>query len=342
MIMLAALCFATMAKAQVAEFNPSVTTDGISYVLPKTALRADVSAVKTVFTPGEYAKYAERYLHFSNVRTEAETLWKVTDVNISEEGVVDTLKRFSVKSKDKNLLPKVQLSKEGFIMAINRYADAPAAQAKAKQPTHHKIDFRKYMTEEMLEATSSSKLAELVAREILDIRESKNAIRRGQADNMPKDGAGVRIVLEELNAQEEALTQLFVGYTDTIYASASFTVVPENDIDKQVFFRFSKKLGFVDDDDLAGEPFYVSVKNAHTVPLPTEKEAAKRKIVGLVYNVPGLADVNVFTVGKSYFSKRVPFAQFGTIDMLSPTLFDKNVSTKVLFDTATGAVSKIE
>ena len=31
--------------------------------------------------------------------------------------------------------------------------------------------------------------AELVAKEIYSIRESKNALLRGEADNMPKDGA---------------------------------------------------------------------------------------------------------------------------------------------------------
>lgn len=336
------MLMSVMSYAQVSVFNPSVTTDGVCYVLPKTAVKINVNAIKTTFTPGEYAKYAERYLHLSNVKTESETQWEVTDVNVSETGVIDTLKRFSVKSKDKNLLPKIQLSKEGFILAINTDVEKKCERTSKVKTTNNKKDHKKYITEDMLSATSSAKFAELVAQEILDIRESKNVIRRGQAENMPKDGEGVRIVLNELNNQEEALTQLFTGYTDTVYHSQSFSVVPEKDIDKMIVFRFSKRLGFVDSDDLAGEPYFISVKDNHTVSVPNEREAAKRKITGLVFNLPSMADVAVFTGDRQWFNNTLPLAQFGTIDMLSPSLFGKDTTTSVVFDPATGAVSKIK
>ena len=48
-----------------------------------------------------------------------------------------------------------------------------------------------------------------MAKEIYNIRESKNALLRGQADNMPSDGAQLKIMLDNLNAQEEAMTQMF-------------------------------------------------------------------------------------------------------------------------------------
>lgn len=60
-------------------------------------------------------------------------------------------------------------------------------------------------------ASSTAKMAELVAKEIYNIRESKNALLRGQADNMPSDGAQLKIMLDNLNAQEEAMTQMFSG-----------------------------------------------------------------------------------------------------------------------------------
>lgn len=47
------------------------------------------------------------------------------------------------------------------------------------------------MTEEILIAGSTAKMAELVAKEIYNIRESKNSLTRGQADYMPKDGAAL-------------------------------------------------------------------------------------------------------------------------------------------------------
>ncbi len=268
--------------AQVSVFTPSVTSDGINYMLPKTALRAEVSAIKVIYMPGEYSRYAERYLHMSGAKAEAEVAWEVTGLKVCQVGVPDTLKRYSVKAKDKNFLPKVQLTEDGIIQAINTVVGSVPEGVSDGYSTHHKLNYKKYLTEEMLAATSTSKMAELIAAEILEIRESKSAILRGQAESMPKDGVSMKLILDELNAQEEAYTQLFVGYTDTVYCSAAFTVVPQEDVEKEVFFRFSKRLGFVDDDDYAGEPYYYSFADEHTVTLPTEKEQAKRKLVGIV------------------------------------------------------------
>lgn len=60
-------------------------------------------------------------------------------------------------------------------------------------------------------AGSTAKMAELVAKEIYNIRESKNALVRGQADNMPKDGEQLKIMLANLEEQEAAMTEMFSG-----------------------------------------------------------------------------------------------------------------------------------
>ena len=58
-------------------------------------------------------------------------------------------------------------------------------------------------------AGSTAKMAELTAKEIYNIRESKNLIIRGQADAMPKDGALNEVRPDNLNKQEKALTEMF-------------------------------------------------------------------------------------------------------------------------------------
>ena len=205
-----------------------------------------------------------------------------------------------------------------------------------------KLDPSPYMTEDILSATSTAKMAELTAQEILDIRESKNAIKRGQVESMPKDGESLKIVLDALDLQERSLMQMFVGYTDTLITSSSYSYLPTGDVDREVLFRFSRKLGFVDADDLAGEPYYLSVADKHTVPLPDEKAAAKRKIVGLVYNMPSLAKVTIETMDRTVYEQELPFAQFGTIDVLSPTLFNKGVTTKLTLNPVTGGILHLE
>ena len=309
------MSLASMAQTQVTEFNPGIAANGVNYVLPKTLLRMDASAIKVEYMPGEFAKYAERYLHLKGVASEPSTTWKMTTLAVRQEGVPDTAKIFTVKLKDKTVAPMVQLTPSGILVAV---------------------------TEEILSATSTSKMAELTAQEILDIRESKNAIKRGQVEAMPQDGASLKIVLDELNRQEEALTQLFTGYADTTFTAKTFTVMPAGDISEQVLFRFSTKLGFVDADDLAGDPYYLSVKDRHTVVLPDAKEAAKRKIEGLVYNMPSMANVTISTMQGKVYEQELPFAQFGTIDTLSPTLFNKGATTKLTLYPATGGLMHLE
>jgi hypothetical protein len=336
------LSLCAMAQTQVTEFNPGIAANGVNYMLPKTALRVDASAVKVVYTPGEFAKYADRYLHISGVAAEPSTTWTMTALSVGQEGVPDTSKVYTVKLKDKTVAPMVQLTPSGILVAVNTHTDIQEKVLPETRSTNHKMDSRQYLTEDILSATSTAKMAELTAQEILDIRESKNSIKRGQVESMPKDGASLKIVLDELNRQEEALTQLFIGYSDTTFTAKSFTIIPDEDMDENVFFRFSRKLGFVDADDLAGDPYYLSVKDKHTVVLPDTKETAKRKIEGLVYNMPSIADVTISTMQSTLYKQELPFAQFGTIDMLSPTLFNKGATTKLTFYPATGGLQHLE
>ena len=72
------LSLVAVAQTQVAEFNPGIAANGVNYALPKTLLKVDASAIKVVYTPGEFAKYAERYLHISGVNAETSTTLFVT------------------------------------------------------------------------------------------------------------------------------------------------------------------------------------------------------------------------------------------------------------------------
>ena len=203
------------------------------------------------------------------------------------------------------------------------------------------------MTEEMIQATSTAKLAELTAREIYTIRESKLDITRGLTDIIPQDGLAMQLTLDELNKQEKALTELFTGRTDTTYFSRTYTIEPSigYDIEKAILFRFSRKLGFVEKDDLAGEPVYYNLKDMKTVYIPAPEELEKKKTVkkeGVCYNIPGKAEFSVYTRSKKLYNAEMSIAQFGVTEILSKDLFNKKANTRVLFDTATGGIINIE
>lgn len=188
-------------------------------------------------------------------------------------------------------------------------------------------------------ASSRAKMAELVAKEIYNIRESKNALLRGEADNMPQDGAQLKIMLDNLNLQERAMTEMFSGTLKEEPQTFTIRLTPK-EMNNEVAFRFSKRLGIVANDDLAGEPYYISITDLKTPAIP--KEDGKKKVDGVAYNVPGRAHVILTGNNKKIFDGELPVTQFGTIEYLAPVLFNKNSTIKVLFDTATGGLIKVD
>lgn len=147
------------------------------------------------------------------------------------------------------------------------------------------------MTEEILSAGSTAKMAELTAKEIYNIRESKNLILRGQADTMPKDGASLKLIMDNLDKQEKALTDMFTGKEVTEDKLFTAVILPDKEVTNDVVLRFSKKLGILSSDNLAGEPIYIKVESPTPIQttVVTEEDSKKKKKApkGILYNIPG-------------------------------------------------------
>ena len=62
----------------------------------------------------------------------------------------------------------------------------------------------------------------------------------------------------------------------------------------------------------------------------------------VIYNIPGKAQVTVFTPNKRYFDGELPVTQFGTTECLIDNLFNKKVNTRVIFNPNTGGIVKID
>ena len=162
---------------------------GVTYVLPKTQIDIEVKANKIIYTPGEFSKYADRYLRLNNVSADAQEYWELVSVKAKSVGVPDSARVYFVKMKDKTVAPLIELTEDGIIKSINTpFRPRKATPAAVLTPAKKRVNPRDFLTEEILMANSSAKMAELVAKEIYNIRESKNALVRGQADNMPKHG----------------------------------------------------------------------------------------------------------------------------------------------------------
>lgn len=169
-------------------------------------------------------------------------------------------------------------------------------------------------------------------------------ILTGDADNLPPDGQAMQLVIEELEAQEEALTDLFTGVITRETDQYEVTIIPNDDLEKEVIFRFSEHLGIVDADDLGGEPVYMNLTATERAPQLDPKEAEKKEksLKGIVYNVPGKARIELFTARKTLYKGEAQITQFGTREALAPVMFeDKKAPVKVYFYPETGAIKQI-
>lgn len=336
----------TWAQTEVEPFVPGVTIDGVCYYLPRTAFRVTIEAEKTITRPGDLHRYAERYLRMSEVSSAERVQWNITNIKLEPYGVADVRKVYSIKLKGRTVAPLVGLSADGVLLSINTDAEEEVLPELPKgTPAPALPNPRSYMTKDMLAAGSTAKLAELVAQEIYDIRESRDELIRGEADNTPKDGAQLKLMLDRLDQQASILESLFRGTTQTSTEVFSMVYAPTEETDRMILFRFSEQLGIVGADDLAGDPVYVSCQCTEKLPVNMMDVAADKKKnkmqQGVYYNVPVRTQIRVFTPEKEYVKTEQPMGQFGKTEILSNTLFDKKTTTKVTFFQRTGGVKDV-
>ena len=352
-----AVGIASYAQTIITTYQPGVSTEGAVYYLPKTVINVNLTIEKTSYTPGELCQYADRYLRINNISDKEDVQYKIAEVTLATDAMPDEKKLYHILFTGNSTAPLVRLDESGILLGINTEVPTPSVEELKQPVAQPKIpDPQNYLTEEMLMVGSKAKMAELIAKEIYDIRESKNLLLRGQNDNMPKDGEALRIILEGMNEQEQAFMQLFTGTVTTEVTTHTFQVIPEGEADRVLLGRFSRKLGLLHKDDLGGTPIYIDIKNRNTVPeveindadkssLLAKKDSKKRKTSkqdGLVYNLPGKADVKVYNNTSTLAEAIISLSQFGNTETLSSSLFSKKKNVKVVLDPHTGALLKVE
>jgi hypothetical protein len=223
---------ASFAQTSVSNYTPGISAEGVVYYLPKTVINVNVTVEKTTYTPGELCQYAERYLRISNISDKEDVQYAIKEVTITPSAIANTEKPYHIRFATNSVAPLVQLDESGILLAINTEQAIPATDEQDPATDAKVLNPRSYMTEEMLITGSKAKMAELVAKEIYNIRESKSLMLRGQNDNMPTDGEALRIILDAINEQEQALMQLFTGTTVTELTTQTFQVIPESDTNR--------------------------------------------------------------------------------------------------------------
>ncbi|MBD5317406.1 MAG: DUF4831 family protein [Bacteroides sp.] len=358
-IMLPALLCAslTLSAQSTQRFSAGKSNEyGLSYSLPVTVFEVTVAAERTEATPGEFRLYARKYLNLDPI-LEPSVRWTLTGADVvpaARQSADDDESRYLVQFKSGST-PFMMLTPEGFPVTVNDadFNPAPAAASKlaavAPQPTILESPAaRQAVTEEMLRSHSVAKRAELAAARIYEIRQTRSDILSGQADAMPADGAAMKLVLDNLEQQEAALTAMFTGTLKKSTEVASFTVTPPSaDATwRYVVARLSAINGIVDPDDLTGAPIFIDFSDITSPTLPVNEKGQPKSFPknGLAYRIPGTATVTLTYDGRTLDRlARADVAQYGVVFGLDPSLFtDKKAPSYVRFNPLTGAVTELD
>lgn len=350
-ILLTAIATMTAASAQQAQRITATKANeyGLAYTLPETAVDITIEAEFTREEPGEFYKYALKYLNIDDPITKPSLSATIKSVTISTHGVPDPEKRYLITLKSSQS-PYILIGEGNIPLAINTESlpvtegpSLPVAQGATPTPLQSQAA-RQVITQEMLQSHSSAKRAELAAEQIYALRQSRTDLITGQADQMPPDGEAMKLVMDNIEAQEQALVAMFIGARSTYTEVRTFTVIPHDNINGQIIARISATSGIVDSNDLSGFPVYLTVKetNRGEIPVNDKGEELPFPKGGIAYNIPGQALVTVSAQGKEYASKEVDLAQSGIVYGMAPSNFtDKKAPVFLLFDPATGAAAEV-
>lgn len=319
------------------------------YSLPTTGLAVTLEATMTEKKPGEFYKYAKKYLNVDDPITTASNSATLKSAVVTTRGIAgaDDM-RYAVQFKS-GTSPYMVLDPSGIPLAANTLKTAPATttvlpEARKAEPTPLETPAaRQVISEEMMQSQSIAKRAELAAQAIFAIRQTRSDLITGQAEQMPPDGASLKLMLDNLEAQEKALVAMFVGTTSEWTDVATFSVTPDDDMERFVVARISATDGIVDATDLSGSPVYLDLTVTERGKLPVNDKGVELAFPkgGFAYCIPGRADVNVTFDGVTYFDEDLEFAQFGVVYGLAPNSFtDRKAPIYVVFDPATGAITE--
>lgn len=320
---------------------------GITYSLPKTTLVVNAEVTKITSKAGPYYQYAEKYLGVKSPISEDKIHYELGKITLSNVGIPDPDNTYLLEFKSGTVAPYAYLTEDGLLCTINaEYTpeESELDMLKRKKPDTVTATNTSVFSEELLMAGSTARQAEVAAKQIYRIRESRLNILTGEADNLPPDGAAMQIVIDQLEEQEKALTNLFTGVSTRTTELYEVTIVPYDNMEKEVLFRFSERLGIVDADDLGGMPVYMNLSATQKAPAmdPKEWEKKAKGMKGVIYNIPGKASVEIFTNQKSLYKSEVQITQFGEKESLAPVMFeDKKMPVKVHFYPETGAIKQI-
>jgi len=334
-----------MAVVATAQTTAQTKEGNFSYYLPRTEVRLALLIEKTSYTPGRLAGYAD-LLFKQEANSKPSTSYRIVGATLSTTGQPDKEKKYDLIIDRKHSIFNLDCDRNGVLKAINAKGKEAQTVALFKSaPKPIALNPNDYMSQDILASGNEPKTARLVAQEIYDIRDSRNQLARGEAEFMPKDGEQLKIMLSQLDTQEKALLQLFEGTTTVDTTETLITFIPTKAENKTLIFRFSKHYGLTAVDDLSGAPYYAVITDEGILAEApaVDAEAKKHKDdLEIGVNIPGKIKIDITNGTQSVLTTDIYAAQYGRVEMLPGALFGKKLTSQIVLDATTGAVTSLK
>ena len=301
--------------------------DATAYYLPKTKFKFVLTVERKFYRPGDYAAYAAKYLKINNIAPKGYDVQRILNMRIEQVGVPDESRMFHSKN-----VGKLTLSDDGCLLAVNA-VPPPTPKGRVYRETDVEKLYKDGLpfTAEMQQAASKAKVAQLIANEIYDIRQTKDDLVKVRTDKATLDSLDLRTVLERLDGLENSYRKYFEGVSVVDTLEQVYEVIPDNEITNQQLFSFN------------GVPYYITITNTHQSAKHLDQPEQKAKDeTGIWTNVPGIAHISIFQNEQLWTEYNFYVAQFGSIQNIGSTIISKKLRTKLILHPATGGIKNIE
>lgn len=322
---------------------------GIIYSLPTTVVDITIETQTTVKRPGEYYRYAKKYLNADDAISAESQTTVLKSITVNTRGVANDEQQYLMQFKAGST-PFLIVNDEHLPIAINAEETIGSQQvelpkAVAAEPTPlETAAAQQVISGEMAQSQSSAKRAEIAASQLFTLRQTRSELLNGDADQMPPDGKSMELVLNNIQAQEAALLAMFMGTTQTYTSVETITYTPGEEVENEVLARVSAVDGVVNAENLAGVPIYITLKIVEKGELPINEKGEVKTFPkgGVAYVIPGKVEIKIDCEGKNYYNDQLATAQHGVVFGLDPKMFaDKKSPAYLLFNPATGAIKEL-
>jgi hypothetical protein len=318
--------------------EPSGYSQRFIYSLPQTVLEVKMEFEKSIYLPGPYRQFSEKFLGISKYIKEEKTTWDITGVQVSEFSEPDPLQYYSVNQLRGSFSSEkyFELASQGLVIdpmnAISSVSNLPLLHQSEmpavldfsmKRNHKEKTDtlFKTVITDSTFvkipilrkqkEAKTIEQKAEEAANLIIKIRKRRLKLVTGEYAVFP-EGKALEIAIEELNKTEKEYIALFTGKIYTEKYVRSFLITPSGKTEELVITGFSEAQGILSKESNKGKLVRLELKPVEGFPVGINDNNKILKNT-LYYRVPATCLIVISESENTIYEGRISVFQAGSL-----------------------------